>query len=65
TSQLYSKNVVTFLTHLVKAGLPEVDPLDEIGRETLVARAGTLVHPRVRERAGLPPLEPAAAATAS
>jgi len=59
TSQLYSKNVVTFLTHLLKAGLPDVAPDDEIGRETLVSRAGVVVHPRVRERAGLPPLEPA------
>jgi H+-translocating NAD(P) transhydrogenase subunit alpha len=58
TSQLYSKNVVTFLAHLVKAGLPNVSPDDEIGRDTLVARGGELVHPKVRERAGLPPLEP-------
>lgn len=58
TSQLYSKNVVTFLAHLVKAGFPDVAD-DEIGRETLVARGGQLVHPKVRERAGLPPLESA------
>jgi len=57
TSQLYSKNVVTVLAHLVKAGLPNVSPDDEIGRDTLVARGGELVHPKVRERAGLPPLE--------
>ncbi|MFM7205109.1 MAG: Re/Si-specific NAD(P)(+) transhydrogenase subunit alpha [Planctomycetaceae bacterium] len=55
TSQLYSKNVVTFLTHLVKAGLPAVSPDDEICRDTLVAAGGELVHPRVRERAGLQP----------
>jgi len=41
----------------VKAGLPNVSPDDEIGRDTLVARGGELVHPKVRERAGLPPLE--------
>jgi NAD(P) transhydrogenase subunit alpha len=57
TSQLYSRNVVTFLAHLVKAGFPDVAADDEIGRETLVARGGQLVHPKVRERAGLPPLE--------
>ena len=56
TSQLYSKNVVTFLAHLLKAGFPDVAADDEIGRETLVARGGQLVHPKVRERAGLPPL---------
>jgi NAD(P) transhydrogenase subunit alpha len=57
TSQLYAKNIATFLSHLVKAGLPDVPLDDEICRETLVARGGTLVHPKVRERAGLAPLE--------
>jgi NAD(P) transhydrogenase subunit alpha len=60
TSQLYSKNVVTFLAHLVKAGLPDVPADDEICRDTLVARGGRLVHPRIRERAGLPPEAPPA-----
>ena len=60
TSQLYSKNLVTFLLHLVKAGLPDVPADDEICRDTLVARGGQLVHPKVRERAGLPPLDTAA-----
>jgi NAD(P) transhydrogenase subunit alpha len=55
TSQLYAKNVATFLTHLVKSGLPDVSLDDEICRDTLVARGGELVHPKVRERAGLPP----------
>ena len=57
TSQLYAKNVSTFLSHLLKLGLPEVTLDDEISRDTLVARGGTLVHPKVRERAGMPPLE--------
>jgi len=57
TSQLYSRNISTFLTHLVKLGLPEVSLDDEICRDTLVARGGQLVHPKVRERAGLAPLE--------
>jgi NAD(P) transhydrogenase subunit alpha len=61
TSQLYAKNVATFLAHLVKLGLPAVAIDDEICRDTLVARGGQLVHPKVRERAGLPPLEPTAA----
>jgi H+-translocating NAD(P) transhydrogenase subunit alpha len=61
TSQLFSKNVVTFLTHLVKEGLPDVNTGDEICRDTLVCRGGDVVHPKIRERAGLPPLEPAAA----
>jgi NAD(P) transhydrogenase subunit alpha len=60
TSQLYARNVVTFLTHLVKLGLPAVSLDDEICRDTLVARGGEIVHPKVRERAGLPPLNPPA-----
>jgi len=64
TSQLFAKNVVTFLTHLVKEGLPDVAPGDEICRDTLVCRGGELVHPKIRERAGLPPLDaPAASPT--
>jgi len=58
TSQLYARNVATFLQHLLKCGLPDVSADDEICRDTLVARGGRLVHPRVRDRAGLPPLEP-------
>jgi NAD(P) transhydrogenase subunit alpha len=63
TSQLYSKNMVTFLTHLVKSGLPNVSRDDEICRETLVATGGELVHPQIRERAGLPPIDPPAVAS--
>jgi NAD(P) transhydrogenase subunit alpha len=62
TSQLYARNVVTFLNHLISCGFPAEVSDDEICRETLVAAGGELVHPRVRELAGLPPLEPAAAA---
>ena len=58
TSQLYSRNLATFLAHLVKCGLPDVANDDEICRDTLVAHGGQLVHPKVRERAGLPTLEP-------
>ena len=57
TSQLYAKNVVTFLTHLLKAGLPSVATDDEICRDTLVATGGQVVHPKIRERLGLQPLE--------
>lgn len=62
TSQLYSKNIATFLTHLVKLGLPTVSLDDEISRDTLVTRGGQIVHPKIRERAGLPPLEPVTSA---
>jgi NAD(P) transhydrogenase subunit alpha len=70
TSQLYSKNMATFLTHLVKSGLgkgglPEVPADDEICRDTLVTKGGQIVHARVRERAGLPPLDPPPAPAAA
>ena len=53
-SQMYSKNITTFLAHLLgkegakQAALP-IDPADEITRETLLARGGEVVHSRVKE----------------
>jgi proton-translocating NAD(P)+ transhydrogenase subunit alpha len=55
-SQMFSKNVSTFLGLLVKAGAFSVNLEDEIVRETLVVREGELVHARVREALGLPAL---------
>jgi H+-translocating NAD(P) transhydrogenase subunit alpha len=58
-SQMYSKNVTTFLTHLLGkdgAGASSL-PLstdDEITRETLLTRDGDVVHPRVRDLLGQP-----------
>ena len=57
TSQLFAKNVATFLAHLATCGFPDVSADDEICRDTLVAKGGQIVHAKVRERAGLPPLE--------
>jgi NAD(P) transhydrogenase subunit alpha len=51
-SQMYSKNITTFLTHLVKDGALALDPNDEIVKETLVTKDGAVVHERVRS-AGL------------
>jgi NAD(P) transhydrogenase subunit alpha len=56
-SQFYAKNVATFLKYLVKDGQLQLDRQDEIVRETLVTLDGEVVHPRVREQMGLPPLE--------
>ena len=53
-SQMYAKNLTTFLLHLVKDQKLVVDTSDEITRETLVTHAGEVVHPRVREALGLP-----------
>jgi NAD(P) transhydrogenase subunit alpha len=50
-SQMYGRNVVTFLKHLVKDGQLNIDALldakDEITRETLIAYRGEVVHPVV------------------
>lgn len=48
-SQMYSRNMVTFVQHLVKNGQLSFDMEDEITRETLVTRNGEVVHARVRE----------------
>jgi len=54
-SQMYAKNISSFLAHLVKDGELRIDLEDEITRETLVSRDGQVVHPRVREAFGLAP----------
>jgi H+-translocating NAD(P) transhydrogenase subunit alpha len=53
-SQMYSKNITTFLAHLLgKEGAAkpslELDVSDEIARETLLTHGGDVVHPRVKE----------------
>ena len=48
-SQLYAKNIATFLKYLVKDGKIALNREDEIVRETLVTYDGEVVHPRVRE----------------
>jgi hypothetical protein len=46
---MYAKNVATFLLHLVDGGNLRMDETDEITRESLVARSGKVVHPKVLE----------------
>ncbi len=53
-SQMYSKNISTFLCHLLKNGALTVDTADEITRETLVTWQGEIVNPRVRKALGMP-----------
>src|SRR5450432_4439555 len=48
-SQLYARNIATFLKYLIKDGKLVLDREDEIVRETLVTQAGEVVHPRVLE----------------
>jgi NAD(P) transhydrogenase subunit alpha len=59
-SQMYSKNVSTFLLHLVREGRLAIEMQDEITRETLVARDGEIVSKRVRAALGLPAADPGA-----
>ncbi len=47
-SQMYSRNITTFLAHLIKDGALNIDTSDEITRETLVTRGGEVVHERVK-----------------
>ncbi|HJR61076.1 MAG TPA: Re/Si-specific NAD(P)(+) transhydrogenase subunit alpha [Vicinamibacterales bacterium] len=53
-SQMYSKNIITFLMHLLgkegakQAAVP-IDTADEITRETLLTHSGAVVHPRIKE----------------
>jgi NAD(P) transhydrogenase subunit alpha len=51
-SQMYARNVATFLKHLIRDGVITIDLEDEITRETLVTYQGEIVHARVRELAG-------------
>ncbi len=51
-SRLFSKNVVTLVTHLVKDGKLALDLEDEITRGTLLAHQGQITNASVKERAG-------------
>jgi len=53
-SQMYSKNIATFLLHLVKKGELTINREDEITRETLLTCDGDVVHPQIRELLGAP-----------
>jgi proton-translocating NAD(P)+ transhydrogenase subunit alpha len=48
-SQMYAKNIATFLKYLVKDGKLELNREDEIVRETLVTHGGQIVHEKVAQ----------------
>ena len=48
-SQLYAKNLATFLLSLIKEKKVEFNMEDEVVRDTLVARDGKVVQARVAE----------------
>jgi proton-translocating NAD(P)+ transhydrogenase subunit alpha len=58
-SQMYSRNVATFVRHLVADGSLSINLDDQITRDTLVTYSGQVIHPRVREILQIPAEEPA------
>ena len=50
-TQMYSKNITTFLLHLTKDGKLSPDWSDDIASATCVTRDGQIVHPATRARA--------------
>ncbi|MFZ1157549.1 MAG: NAD(P) transhydrogenase subunit alpha [Candidatus Sulfotelmatobacter sp.] len=55
-SQMYARNVTTFLLYLVKDGKLQVNTQDEIIRETMVTQGGEVVNARVRDFFKMPAL---------
>jgi H+-translocating NAD(P) transhydrogenase subunit alpha len=55
-SQMYARNLTTFLTYMVKDGKLQLNLQDEIVRETLVTNGGEIMNARVREFFKLPAL---------
>jgi NAD(P) transhydrogenase subunit alpha len=58
-SQMFAKNIVTFLQHLLREGRWNIDGKDEITRDTLITQNGHIVNTKVRELLGLGELPPA------
>jgi H+-translocating NAD(P) transhydrogenase subunit alpha len=53
-SQMYARNLVTFLKHLVnKEGQLTIDTADEITRESLITRNGEVVNPKIQALLGV------------
>ncbi len=58
-SQMYARNLMTYLTYMVKDGKLQQNLQDEIIRETLITSGGEIVNARVRDFYKLPALAPA------
>ena len=56
SSQMYARNLTSFLQNLVKDGKVRPPESDDIIRETLLTQGGEVVNGRVREMLGLPAL---------
>ncbi len=57
-SQMYAKNITTFLLHLIDDGQLRIDTEDQIIGDTLIATGGRVVHPRVCDLLGIDPPSP-------
>ena len=55
-SQMYARNLTSFLANLVKDGKMRPAESDDIIRDTLVTQGGDVVNARVRELLGMPGL---------
>ncbi len=55
-SQMYAKNLLTFLQSQTKEGKFLFDMNDQVTSDTLLTRGGQIVNKRIREHFGLPPL---------
>lgn len=55
-SQMYAKNLLTFLQSQTKEGKFLYDMSDQVTSDTLLTRGGQVVNKRIREHFGLPPL---------
>jgi NAD(P) transhydrogenase subunit alpha len=58
-SQMYARNLTSFLLHLTREGKLQLNLQDEIMRETLLTHDGEIVNARVREFFKLPALQTA------
>ncbi len=52
-SQMYSRNLFSFVRSLVKEGKIDLNMEDEVIRDTMLTKDGEVVNPRVREALGL------------
>ena len=53
-SELYARNLLSFLQLLIKDGRPVIDLEDEIINESLITHAGAVHNPQLRERLSAP-----------
>ncbi len=57
-SQMFARNVATFLKNMAGDETLQIDGDDEIVRDTMMCRGGEVVNNRIREALGLPVIEP-------